>query len=232
MKKSKNALLICGLSLLSAIVLMLGVTFAWFAKDVINEDNHIDAGSLEVDFKVYEEDGQGGGGYVSLKGRDDSIFAVANDGKSVIRWEPGRSEILYLAVENIGNLALDYNVSLKIVENTGLIGAMEIAVLPGVTNTNIAEVAESWADIEADPEITVTQLVDGTNKIFAEDQRLLTTDGQDVVYFALVVHMNEEADNGFMGKGIVFDVCLVAKQAPVEEDGFGSGDYDTDADYE
>lgn len=44
--------------------------------------------------------------------------------------------------------------------------------------------------------------------------------------------MKEDADNDYQGANVTFDVVLRAKQAAVEEDGFGSSDYDADAEYD
>ena len=49
-------------------------------------------------------------------------------------------------------------------------------------------------------------------------------------YFALVVHMKEDAGNDFMGKDIVIDVIVQATQLANEEDAFGP-DYDAVADF-
>ena len=47
--------------------------------------------------------------------------------------------------------------------------------------------------------------------------------------FSVVLKMKEDAGNDYQGAKVTFDVVLRAKQANVEEDGFGSSDYDAEA---
>ena len=47
-------------------------------------------------------------------------------------------------------------------------------------------------------------------------------------YFALSIHMDELAGNEYQNGEVNFDLTVLANQAPVESDSFGT-DYDKDA---
>ena len=54
---------------------------------------------------------------------------------------------------------------------------------------------------------------------------------KETVRFVLVYGMNEEAGNEYQGKTFTADVTIHAKQNTVEQDGFGSDQYDKDAEF-
>lgn len=115
---SKRALLINVLSILVCCALLAGTTLAWFTDTAVNTCNRIQAGKLRVDLLMRGEDGS----YFSIAGGHGDIFdAAANaNGTNKTLWEPGKTQVVYLAVRNKGNLALRYNVPFSTSPTSGL----------------------------------------------------------------------------------------------------------------
>ena len=245
-KNAKKALLSSLLALSLCFSMLVGSTFAWFTDSVTSSGNRIMSGSLKVDLLMYKEaTGETPAGYVSIAGGVGDIFteaAVAQDSTATL-WEPGKTQTVYLAVENKGNLALKYNILID-VTNGGLADALSFAVVDGAkfgdASTGYAAVsaASSWAQIvsaagaqtgsvgEAMRAVSSSAATPAFARITAAENGRLAKDGID--YFALSVHMNETAGNEFQGTDVVLDVTVVATQADVESDSFGT-DYDAAA---
>ena len=144
-KNTKKNLTMSAISMLLCVVMLVGLTFAWFTDSVTNKGNRIQAGNLKIDL-LMDKDGTGSGKYVSIADGKGDIFSANGNG---IKWEPGKTEIVYLAVQNKGNLALNYNILLNVTDgNPGLAGSLEYAVLDGKTPTDLAG-TNSWTDLKA-----------------------------------------------------------------------------------
>lgn len=221
-KSTKRALLSSVLSLVLCMAMLVGTTFAWFTDSVTSTGNRIKSGTLQVDLLMDKNETGNADDYVSIADGNGDIFSEAA-GNGIL-WEPGKTEIVYLAVANEGNLALKYNIVLDITDN-GLAGALEYAIIAGAKATDLAA-ATKWADVET---YTGAQVGDmPTGRQVAAPNGKLEENGID--YFALAVHMKEEAGNEYQEKDIVIDVQVQATQATVEEDSFDN-QYDKDAFY-
>ena len=221
---TKRALLGSAVSLLLCFAMLLGTTFAWFTDNVTSTGNRILAGDLEIDLLMDKAEN---GTYTSIAGGSGDIFSEAGDGK----WEPGKTQIVYLAVRNTGSLALKYNIILDIIDG-GLIGSLEYAVIDGAKAADLSS-ATKWADIKAIANAQVGEVVAGKT-VAAPNGKLdaiaLTGEEDETDYFALAVHMKEEAGNQYENKNITIDVLVNATQVEAEEDSFGK-DYDKAATY-
>ena len=231
MKNSKRSLVASGLSLAVSAALLLGTTFAWFTDSVTSTGNRIQAGNLQVDLLM---DKAGDGNYVSIADSDKGDIFSAAQGGNGYNWEPGMTQIVYLAVKNTGSLALNYNFILDVTDgNPGLADALDYAVLNGTTADDLKD-AKTWEDIvtisTADVPTSgyVGDVVDGQTTF--TPGRIL--EAEEMATFAMAVHMDEEAGNEYQNGSITIDVNLVAKQAMSETDGFGSNQYDKDAVYQ
>lgn len=100
--KKKQALLASGLCLGLSAALLAGTTFAWFTDSVTNEDNRIQAGTLDVQLF---NDG------TEITNESQAIFAYN-------KWEPGYSTGANLSVKNNGTLAIKYELELQDVTTT------------------------------------------------------------------------------------------------------------------
>lgn len=232
MKKARKAIAINLFSLFVCISLLIGTTLAWFTDQATSGVNKIIAGNLDVDLVMWNGDE-----YVSISGEDSAIFGdenslVAQNDSADTLWEPGKTQIVYLGVRNNGNLALKYNIVLNIIDG-GLIGALEYAILDGVDASAPGFVPPaSWDEIKAISGVQTGDVVAGT--IVAAQNGVLDGIAQnppiqnETDYFALAVHMKEDAGNEYMGKDITIDVTVVAGQMTAESDSFDN-QYDKDA---
>lgn len=227
MKTTKKSLIACGLSVLVCCALLVGTTFAWFTDSVTNKGNRIEAGNLKVDLLMDKaEDGN----YTSIANGTGDIFS--EEAGNGINWEPGKTEIVYLAVQNKGSLAINYNLLLDIIDgDPGLIGSLEYAVLDGKKAADVD--ANSWEELKAMEgaqvgDIQAGQTVAAPNGTLDE---IVNGEENETDYFALAIHMKEDAGNEYQNGSITIDMTLIAKQATAEQDGFGNSDYDENAGY-
>ncbi len=213
-KHTKKALLTSVLSLLLCFSMLLGTTFAWFTDSASSTGNKIVAGTLDVQLLMNSD----GSGYENIGDSSSPIFgegALAQDENGETLWEPGKTQVAYLAIKNNGNLDLKYTVKLK-VENVAkdLYKVMKYAIIPDAQYDSVT----AW---------------DGGNAVAVGSQSV----SGDVVlakgethYFALAIHMDEEAGNDYQGGQVNFDLTVLATQLASEEDSFGNG-YDDGAIY-
>lgn len=219
MKSKKKSLLASGASLLLSAALLAGSTFAWFTDSVTNTGNRVETGTLKVDLLMDKGDGKG---YQSIDEGSGDIFNEAEGGNGY-NWEPGMTQVVYLAVENQGTLSLKYNIRLDILED-GLAEALQFVVVDGAQYGAV----KSWDEIKRDANVVADYIVDG--QISAAPQGHLSAG--ETEYFALAVHMAESAGNDYQNSSFAMDVKVIAGQYTEEKDGFGNSDYDKDAPYE
>ena len=125
---TRSALFTSIISLLLCVSMLVGTTFAWFTDEVVTGMNTIAAGNLDVE--LYHSD-KNDSGYVET---DTVLF---ND---VTMWEPGVVVYENFEVENVSNLALKYQLSIKFENETkvsvdgvehGLSEVLKVAVVEG-----------------------------------------------------------------------------------------------------
>lgn len=143
--------------------------------------------------------------------------SIAQNNNAQTLWEPGKTQVAYLAIKNNGNLALKYKVALDVTNaSKSLYEVMQYAITPDATNTNPVT---AWT--------TGNSVVEGTQ--FVTDDVSLGAGATH--YFALSVHMKEEAGNTYQKGEVNFDLTVYAAQLSSEEDSFGKT-YDENATYE
>ena len=213
-KTTKRALLSSVMAMLICITMLIGTTFAWFTDTASTAVNKIQAGTLDVQLLMYD-----GTDYVDISNDSRAVFgtgSIAQNNNASTLWEPGKTQVAYLAIKNNGNLALKYKVALD-VDNVSknLYEVMEYAITPDATNTNPVS---SWT--------TGNSVVEGT-QVVANNVSLAKGATH---YFALSVHMKEEAGNDYQGGEVDFDLTVLATQDTVESDSNGNT-YDAGAVY-
>ena len=230
-RNKKQALMASILSLVLCLSMLLGTTMAWFTDTVTNSGNRIEAGTLKV--RLLRHDGSE---YQDISNMTGDIFIPSADEDDYpegrlngILWEPNKTEIVYLAVENAGNLALNYNIILNVTNantdptNTAKLDeVLSYAVVSGLEASG--STVNSWEGIQGLSNVETGKVPVG--EIVAAENGALTADSTD--YFALAVHMDENAGNEYQGTALNIDVKIVAKQMSYEEDSFGN-EYDENA---
>ena len=229
-KNTKRALLASILSVALCCAMLIGSTFAWFTDSVTNTGNRIQAGNLKIDLLMDKQDGKG---YVSIADGEGDIFDEAEiaQNSSATLWEPGKTQIVYLGVQNQGSLALKYNIRLDVTDN-GLVGALEYAVLDGAQADALTDVTD-WEALKAAAGAQQTGDIKAGRTTAAPNGRLdeiVNGIANETDYFALAVHMKEDAGNEYQGKDITIDVTVIATQATAESDSFDD-QYDANAEY-
>mgnify|MGYP000012336871 CR=1 FL=1 len=222
-KATKRALLTSVMALAMCVVMLVGTTFAWFTDTESTGVNKIQAGNLDIQLLMRGASGA----YENIGDSHQVIFGdanslVAQNNNQDTLWEPGKTQVAYLAVRNAGNLALKYNILLN-VEDGGLIGALDYVIVPQGTKFGddvCRENVASWDAVKADAAKltagTFTAAPNGCLDEIAHDK----TKTNETEYFALVVHMDANAGNTYMNKSVTIDMKVVATQAAAEFDSF------------
>ena len=111
MKSTKKALITSALCLLLCVSMLVGATFAWFTDSVSSAKNQIVAGNLDVELEYAK--------VVNGTMTDwASVSGAANIFDPDALWEPGRVEVVYLKVSNLGTLALKYQLGVNVYGET------------------------------------------------------------------------------------------------------------------
>ena len=231
-KSTKKALITSALCLLLCVSMLVGTTFAWFTDKVESLNNKIVAGNLDVELE-YSKD------FVNWNtvGSDTDVFEEE-------LWEPGRTEVVYLRVKNVGTLALKYILNVNIASETGSINVYgDEFELSDHIEYGVVEVSEAYASRSAAQKAIETVAV-GLKEAYAPETQTLypvnnmPEDGSGVseVVLAMVVYMPASVGNeanyktGEDAPEINLGISLLATQLEYEEDSFGS-DYDVNAKY-
>ena len=226
-RATKRALLTSVLAICLCLVMLIGSTFAWFTDTASTGVNKIQAGNLDVQLLMRE-----GNEYTNIGDSKNPIFGaenseVAQNNNQDTLWEPGKTQVAYLAVRNAGNLALKYNINLNVVDN-GLAKALEYVIVPQGTQfgteqpTGLTDVA-NWDAVKT----TAAQLPTTGTYVAAPNGCLDeiakgSEYSNETEYFALVVHMKEDAGNTYMDKTVTIDIQVQATQAAAESDSFNN----------
>lgn len=216
-KSTKRTLLTSVLSLVLCMAMLIGTTFAWFTDSVTSGNNKIKSGTLDVQLLMHD-----GEQYKDISDSDSPIFgegSIAQNNNAETLWEPGKTQVAYLGIKNNGNLDLKYTVTLD-VENVekNLYEVMEYAITP---NATADAPVTSW-DQNAGKAVAVgMQSVSSAVALGAGDTH----------YFALSIHMLEEAGNDYQDGKVNFDLTVLATQLASEYDSFDN-QYDANASFD
>ncbi len=213
---TKRALLSSVLAMILCLGLLIGTTFAWFTDSVTSSGNKIKAGTLDIQLLM---DGDVDGTYDDISNNNSPIFgegSIAQNNNAETLWEPGKTQVAYLAIKNNGNLALKYTVGLD-VQNVSkdLYEVMEYAIVPDADANHKVTSWTSGNSVEV-----------GTQSVYGD----VSLPVGATHCFALVIHMDEEAGNEYQGGEVNFDLTVLATQDTVESDSFNN-QYDKDAVY-
>ena len=230
LKSKKSALLLSFTSLLLCFAMLVGSTFAWFTDTATTGVNKIVAGKLDVELLMYKKV-NGQSDYVNISKDPTPIFGsetskVAQNNNLDTLWEPSKTQVAYLAIKNEGNLDLKYQVALNVTnpaDGKDLYQVMQYAIAPDAKGTD----SELPAWTGGNPVTTGTQTVSGTNTTDANPAGVKLLHGE-THYFALLVHMDKNADNKYQNGKVKFDLRVYATQLNSESDSFGP-DYDKNA---
>ncbi len=211
-KATRRALVSSVIALALCFAMLLGTTFAWFTDTASSNGNTITTGDLKIE--LYKWNGTTENDRVKVDGT--SLYTADT------KWEPNATNVVYLSVRNEGTLTLKYRVVLDVtdVTSTGNYDLTDVLYYDFIENAKYGEVTE-WSDDEA------VKVEEGKNATQAVDVTLAP--GAEH-FFALSVHMDEEAGNMYQDLSIKFDIDVIAGQQVGELDSFGTT-YDKFAGY-
>lgn len=232
MKNQKVALFTSLISLLLCMAMLVGTTFAWFTDSISSKGNKIAAGDLKIELYQAEQDSKGAVEnpsnitWLNITNESAPLFDYDN-------WEPGYTAYVVLKVANKGTLALNWKATLTSDKTLGdiaeVINVYAYPVVNAAVGTNGPFVPTTREDA------TKAAAKVGTLKAFLEGLETSTygtLKKDEEAYLTLVLQMDEDAENKYQGAklGGEFDICIVATQASIESDSFGS-DYDENSAY-
>ena len=238
-KTTKRALLSSVMARLLCITMLIGTTFAWFTDSASTAVNKIQAGNLEIELQMKDNNGD----WVNAEGK--TLGWVAADGRAQdqILWEPGCTyKLPTLKITNIGNLALQFKILVNNISgDMDLLNALEFTCTYAPFNEAMpsepvtiqgSDIANLPFELPGDPNVASNAEEFGITGSMLPDSGYDDTIEVNVAYYTIEAHMKEEAGNEYQGKALEnLSVTVVATQlAGFEKDSFNDL-YDKDAEY-
>ena len=202
-KSTKRALLTSALSLLMCVAMLIGTTFAWFTDTASTGVNKIQAGNLNIELQMKDNNGN----WVNAEGKTLPFLVngkIPAEGTQIL-WEPGCTYYVpEVRVVNKGNLAVKFEYVNELLGVTGKLAEVLEPVFKTPVDTN-------GEDINIEPEVLKP--------------------GEASPAWSFGYHMDENAGNEYQN-ATATGMCLtvVATQVPYEKDSI-SDQYDKDATY-
>ena len=237
---TKRAALISLLALVLCFTMLVGTTFAWFTDSVTSTGNIIKTGTLEVTMDYSKT-------IATPNWQDASQGAIFD----YSYWEPGYTELRYVKVTNVGDLALRY--TLNILPDTAPVqgeanladvidvyfAEVDPATATDLTRAQLNALIEAGTIVKAGTLSSLIADADGAARgviLPSTGSTDVTLDPADAelaregeVTIALVLKMQETAGNEYqnISVGGAFTVQLLATQYNYENDSFNN-EYDAD----
>ena len=220
-QNTKRSILTSALTLLVCLCMFVGSTFAWFSDNVTSSNNIIQSGTL--DLEMYWTDNLESNVWHNVE--DENYNTIFDYDK----WEPGFTDVRYIKIKNVGNLALNYQLA---IEPQGKVG--KLAEVISVYFKNEGVKLESREDLNKLGAIGFLNHVmnggataSGT-LLPASQQSPLHDSGEIIVTMAMsmLTSAGNEYQDETIGDG--FTIKALATQASYEKDSFNDL-YDKDA---
>lgn len=192
-----TALIVSIVSLFLSLVVFSATTYAWFSNSVINSNNKIQSGVLDVD-------------YVWKKAGAETIFVASEDKEVKLfkssSWGPGSEDLATIRVKNQGSIDINYSLYIEVKEGYSTLGEgggkLEDVLDVWVNDVNIGKLKDflSSGDSRSD------SLFDG---------ELLSGATSDEIKIKITMPLN--AESIYQNASIKFDIKLYATQSIVSE---------------
>ena len=149
MKLKKTKSLVASLiAIVICFSMLLGTTYAWFTDSIVNTNNIIKSGNVDVE--LYHKSNSDTD-YSEVDGTT-KLFVNANGGD--ILWEPGATATETFKIENAGSLALKYAFRIKAVSKTTNANGKSLAdiltlSITGGENVNQTAIFDNGIAVEA-----------------------------------------------------------------------------------
>ncbi len=204
-KASKRALLLSALAIVLCIAMLIGTTFAWFTDTASTAVNKIQAGNLNIELQMKDNDGN----WVNAEGKTLPFLVkgeIPAEGTQIL-WEPGCTyQVPEMRILNKGNLAVKAYIYISGFKSNGGSGV------------DLRDVLE-WE----------TSMHDGILTFPNNDISVTKMRPNGDLKFNIKCHMKEDAGNEYQGLSVEgISITVVATQDTVENDSFND-QYDKDA---
>ena len=204
-KATKRALLTSVMALVMCVVMLVGTTFAWFTDTASTGVNKIQAGNLDIELQMKNNDGE----WVNAEGKTLPFLVegkIPDEGTQIL-WEPGCTYYVpEVRVLNKGNLAVKFE---YVPEALGVTG--KLAEVLEFTAKTFDKEGNEDSDINIEPEVLKP--------------------GEASPAWSFGYHMDEDAGNEYQNATATgMCVTVLATQASYEKDSIDD-QYDKDAEY-
>ena len=204
-RATKRALLTSVMALVMCVVMLVGTTFAWFTDTASTGVNKIQAGNLDIELQMKDNEGN----WVNAEGKILPFLVegkIPADGTQIL-WEPGCTYfVTQIRVLNKGNLAVKFE---YVPEALGVTG--KLAEVLEFTAKTFDKEGNEDSDINIEPEVLKP--------------------GEASPAWSFGYHMDEDAGNEYQNATATgMCVTVLATQASYEKDSIDD-QYDKDAEY-
>ena len=204
-KATKRALLTSVMALVMCVVMLVGTTFAWFTDTASTGVNKIQAGNLDIELQMKDNDGK----WVNAEGKILPFLVegeIPAEGTKIL-WEPGCTYfVTQIRVLNKGNLAVKFE---YVPEALGVTG--KLAEVLEFRAKTFDEAGNENPDINIEPEVLKP--------------------GEASPAWSFGYHMLETAGNEYQNATATgMCVTVLATQASYEKDSIDEN-YDAQAEY-
>ena len=223
-KRLKSALIASVIAMLLSVAMLFGTTFAWFTDSVSNTNNIIKSGNLDIELSHSNTFGFDETIGEAVKA-DTKLFL--NTGGEQILWEPGVKADETFRIQNMGSLALKYELRVKSAFETEVNGKKLSDVLS--IEAKYLEKDENGNFVT--PDGKRNESVAFGNGYVIEGTLLAN---ESVDYYVAISWNPSSIDNEYNvvgGLSMVLAIDLVATQTNFEKDGFNGSEYDLGAEF-
>ena len=209
-KAFKRTLFTAVLSIILCVYMLIGATFAWFT-DSSPQFTKIQSSRIDVALLMWNGENNA---YEDISTNPKPIFgagSIAQNNNAETVWEPGKTQVAYLAVVNRGNLSLKYQLGLNVsnpTDGNDLFESIQYALTFGVRATaETPNPVTEWNSANGNNVVLGRQIVSESGLILQVGE---------VRYFALSLHMSENSGNVYQKSKVDFDLTVYAAQMNYE----------------
>lgn len=208
-KRIQKIILIFSLILtITALVLSINQTTAWFSSKLVSSENTIKSGSLKIDLK-YSYDGKS---YNFLDSSNSAIFTKDSKGSDLI-WQPSDYHYRYLKVSNIGSLDFKYQITVSRdgESKDNLDEKIEVYLIEKSEENDILNLGSFDEERYKSYYLSnLKSLLDSSDNLLPEKSHLLSSNCREYV---LLLYMDKNAGNKYQSKSVQpFNINFEAHQ--------------------